>query len=304
MSQFLQREAACFAGPTSHKYLKITSEKCYLEPCLKIVICQWVSSTYLIFSYWKQVWYIPQTFFGQQALSSMTCMITSPSLSQTGGGSSLHSGSTATMLPFSKQLYMQQPLMDPFQISPAERGCPLLSVHAETKNIISLQQVESADFLQATMNCIKLLHKSAVEHYDQGIQEKMMTLKPQMNKCFAMVENKYWVQGREPAHATPGASFFPNRSTSALGLESKWAESTDHCSLRYSEALLKGAVPDSRLLRTDTELKHHLHWAAVNISISAKSLCPAALTTFFFWYTKVRVRSMQNSAVFTHTVFP
>lgn len=28
---------------------------------------------------------------------------------------------------------MQQPLVDPFQISPAERGCPLLSVHAERK---------------------------------------------------------------------------------------------------------------------------------------------------------------------------
>lgn len=76
---------------------------------------------------------VPQTFFGQQSSTSMTRTITSPSLSQAGGGSSLHSGSTATILPFSKQLYMQQPLMDPFQISPAERGCPLLSVHAERK---------------------------------------------------------------------------------------------------------------------------------------------------------------------------
>lgn len=159
MSQFLQRKEACFAGPTSHKYLKITSKKCYREPCLNTAICQWMSALTLYLCYWEKMWYIPQTFFGQQALSSMTWTITSPSLSQTGGGSSLHSGSTATTLPFSKQLYMQQPLMDPFQISPAERGCPLLSVHAERKNIISFQQVESAAFLQATMNCIKLLHK-------------------------------------------------------------------------------------------------------------------------------------------------
>lgn len=115
---------------------------------------------HLYFCYWKQVWYVPQTFLGQQALSSMTRSKTSPSLSQTGGGSSLHSGSTATMLPFSKQPYMQHPLMDPFQISPAERGCPLLSVHAgEKKPMITLQQADSSHFLQATTTCIRLLHK-------------------------------------------------------------------------------------------------------------------------------------------------
>lgn len=108
----------------------------------------------LYFCYRKQVWYIPQTFLGQQALSSMTWSRTSPSLSQTGGGSSLHSGSTAIMLPFSKQLYRQHPLVDPFQISPAERGCPLLSVHAGREKEPFLSH-----FLQVAVTCIKLLHK-------------------------------------------------------------------------------------------------------------------------------------------------
>lgn len=92
-----------------------------------------MNNSYYTSFYRKQVWYVPQTFLGQQALSSITWSRTSPSLSQTGGGSSLHSGSTAIMLPFSKQPYMQHPLTDPFQISPAEWGCPLLSVHAGRK---------------------------------------------------------------------------------------------------------------------------------------------------------------------------
>lgn len=135
MNHFLHRRELCFADPTSHNYLKITSQKCHLEPCLKINLCQQIPSTKLTLMLLNMcaAGYIPQTFLGQQALSSMTWMITSPSLSQAGGGSSLHSGSTATTLPFSKQLYMQQPLMDSFQISPAEWGWPLLSVHAERK---------------------------------------------------------------------------------------------------------------------------------------------------------------------------
>lgn len=70
----------------------------------------------------------PQIFFGQQCPSSSTSSTYSPSLSHSGVGTALQSGSTATTEPFSMHLYKQQPRAEPFQTSPGALGFPSLSV--------------------------------------------------------------------------------------------------------------------------------------------------------------------------------
>lgn len=77
---------------------------------------------------------VPQIFLGQQAPSSSTLMGYSPSLSQSGVGVSLQSGSTATTLPFSMQRYRQQLFPELFHTSPGPRGKPSLSVHTEKQS--------------------------------------------------------------------------------------------------------------------------------------------------------------------------
>ncbi len=79
--------------------------------------------------------FIPQIFLGQQTPSSSTSTAYSPSLSHSGTGSYLHSGSTGTTLPFSRHLNRQQPRREPFHTSPGARGAPSLSVHTDHMEI-------------------------------------------------------------------------------------------------------------------------------------------------------------------------